>query len=125
MNQVFQGTVLGPLLWNLFSADIGDEVQIDNSETVKFADDLTASKSYEHVCPNAHILADLSECQPRAHRWGWFNRVYFDSSKEHFTIIDRINNFGDTFRLLGVFVDTKLLKHDECARIVKKLRPNA
>ena len=123
LNQIFQGTVLGPSLWNLFFEDIDEAICTDDFSSEKFADDLTASKLYEHVRPSASIVADLSLCQSRVHRWGLRNRVLFDPSKEHFKVIDRFENVGEAFRLLGVQVDTKLIMDVECRRIVKKARP--
>ncbi len=45
-NQIFQGTVLGPHLWNLFFADIDDALCVDGCECDKFAGDLTVSKVF-------------------------------------------------------------------------------
>ena len=39
-NQVFQGTVLGPTLWNSFFADVAIEAASGGGTPRKFADDL-------------------------------------------------------------------------------------
>ena len=44
-DMVFQGTVLGPSLWNAFFADVATAVPIGNQMVNLFADDLTATTS--------------------------------------------------------------------------------
>ena len=39
-NMIFQGTVLGPILWNLFFADAQNVVTGINFESIVYADDL-------------------------------------------------------------------------------------
>ena len=43
LDMVFQGTVLGPSLWNAFFADVADYVRCENQEINLFADDLTVT----------------------------------------------------------------------------------
>ena len=42
------------------------------------------------------------------HAWGQANQVEFESSKESFTIIHRHDPFGEAFKLLGGWYDTRL-----------------
>ena len=120
MDQIFQSTVLGPPFWNVFFADVDEAICVDGFSSEKFADDLTASREFDHVCPNDHILSELSLCQSRVHMWGRRNRVAFDPLKEHFKIIDRFENHGASFRWLGVSIDTKLIIEYERRRIVEQ-----
>ena len=66
-NQVFQGTVLGPPLWNVFFADVDDYVCVGGFTCNKFADDLTAGKPYDVQVSQEDVLADLQQCQVRTH----------------------------------------------------------
>ena len=50
-NSVFQGTRLGPPLWNVFFQDVSLSVPEAYKET-KFADDLSCSKAFEKDTPN-------------------------------------------------------------------------
>ena len=45
-NTVFQGTVLGPTLWNTFFNDVATEASSQGGREVLFADDLNTFKSY-------------------------------------------------------------------------------
>ena len=122
-DQVFQGTVLGPPLWNVFFAPIDDAIRSQNFNVAKFADDLSAFKYFERSTPNASIMESLRVCQSATHRWGVQSRVTFDATKEHFCILDRSDGCGDVFKLLGVLIDPKLNMSDEVQRIKKKTLP--
>ena len=50
-------------------------------------------------------------CQASLHKWGSGNRVLFDPSKESFHILHRLHSSDDTFKILGVIFDSKLLMH--------------
>ena len=45
-NTVFQGTVLGPPLWNLFFADVVDAAESKGGNASIFADDLNVFKAF-------------------------------------------------------------------------------
>ena len=122
-NEIFQGTVLGPPLWNVFFKSIDDIIKCCTFKLAKFADDLTAYKNFESSLSNEHILEDMEECQLAAHNWGVVNRVQFDAGKEHFCILHKMNCYGETFKLLGTLLDPKLTMEDEIRRIQKKARP--
>ena len=47
-DEVFQGTVLGPPLWNVFFNDIDDTIRQRVFRIAKFADDITASELLQH-----------------------------------------------------------------------------
>ena len=83
-DEVFQGTVLGPPLWNICFREIDDIIRRCLFRVAKFADDLTAYRNYVSSTCNSQILHDLKECQLASHQWGSTRRVSFDASKEHF-----------------------------------------
>lgn len=58
-NMVFQGTVFGVLLWNIFFESAGRIIREDGFLDVVFADDLNGMRSYaSHVCDDC-LLNDL------------------------------------------------------------------
>ena len=122
-NQVFQGTVLGSPLWNVFFKPVDAPIQKKTFRGAKFADDLTAYKNYESSTSNDKIKTHLEDMQADAHAWGAANRVAFDAGKEHFCILHRADCFGENFKLLGTILDPKLLMEDEIRRIRKKAGP--
>ena len=109
---VFQGTVLGPMLWNVFYEDSSLAIRSQSFEEIVFADDLNAFRKYNAGTPNETILADMNSCQAELHSWGKANQVVFDASKESQHILSRTNPYGDPFVLLGVQFDCKLLMTD-------------
>ena len=46
-NMIYQGTVLGPLLWNAFFEDASIAIKKSGFKETKFADDLQAYRGYE------------------------------------------------------------------------------
>ena len=61
-NEFFQGTVLGPRLWNSFFAPVDLPIREKKYRGAKFADDLTAYKYFESAVDNSDILNDLRAC---------------------------------------------------------------
>jgi len=120
-DMVFQGTVLGPKLWNIYFKDV-DKTNPDGRSR-KFADDLTMSKSYPKDSPNENIQEDLRVVQTNTHAWGEQNRVTFDQTKEHFAILHHIDGEGDPFRYLGPILDCKLVMKEAVSDIAKRVRP--
>ena len=106
---VFQGTVWGPILWNCFFEDARLAIRTSGFQEVVFADDLNSCKTYEARTSDAYIMNDLESCQLELHRWGEGNQVVFDASKEGLFIIDARRPVGQTFRILGITFDTKLV----------------
>ena len=69
-NMIFQGTVLGPILWNLFFADAQITVFDMNFEFIVYADDLTTFKYFPNFISDAIILSDLNNMQISLHSCG-------------------------------------------------------
>ena len=107
-NMVFQGTVWGPLLWNLFYEDAATPVREAGFEEAVYADDLNAFKEVPVRVDNSEALERAKDCQLRLHAWGRANQVSFDSSKESFHVLSHRDPAGGTLKLLGVPFDCKL-----------------
>ena len=117
-DMVFQGTVWGPPLWNVFYADARHAIQAAGFEEVVYADDLNAYRAVPNHVPLDAALTQAAECQSSLHRWGQANQVVFDPAKESFHILSRTQGYGDNFSLLGVEFDVQLLMHSavhQCA----------
>ena len=104
-NMVFQGTVLGPALWNAFFGDVAQEVPVGQQQMNLFADDLTVSTCCETSVSHDILHEELAEIQLRTHAWGTRNQVEFDPSKEHFKIIHPVYGEGDDFTMLGTLLE--------------------
>ena len=74
-DMVFQGTVLGPILWNLFFGDAHFAIRLAKFTEMMFADDLQAYRSFPQSVPNGTILRCAKNCQVRLHEWGRANQV--------------------------------------------------
>ena len=74
-NMIFQGTVLGPMLWNLFFGDAREAVRFGKVIEIIFLDDLNASRSFCRSTKNTLIVRSMNSCQARLHSWGDANRV--------------------------------------------------
>ena len=120
---VFQGTVLGPCLWNLFFADVARPAREEGGCESIFADDLSVFKEFERFECNEHILSDMRICRAKVHRWGRINRVSFDPSKEHLVIVHPRYGYGDPFKLLGCLIDNKLIMKQAIDKILSQIRP--
>ena len=59
-NTVFQGTVLGPPLWNTYFADVSDPASQDGGEAHKFADDMNVFQKFPVDTENG-VLCDTME----------------------------------------------------------------
>ena len=59
MDTVFQGTVLGPALWNVFFHDVALAASSNGSSEAMFADDLNAFKKFPLTVSNEDVVGDM------------------------------------------------------------------
>jgi hypothetical protein len=116
-NPVYQGTVWGPPLWNVFYEDARHTVNDKGFTERIFADDLNCFKAFDRQDSSESVMRDLLSCQSSLHKWGRANQVSFDSDKESFHILHHKDAVGDDFRMLGVKFDTKLLMSSAATEI--------
>ena len=81
-----------------------------------FADDFNCWKPFKlrHTSvasDQGQALRDLQEVQRELHMWGSADRVLFDPSKESFHLLQSRFHYGESFKLLGIMFDTRLLMH--------------
>ena len=117
LNSVFQGTVWGPPLWNVFYEDARAPINLLGFIEMAFADDLNCFKAFDNSIPNAVIHEELVVCQNSLHTWGRANQVLCDSAKESHHILHPKRFSGDNFRLLGVTFDPQLSMKTACYEI--------
>ena len=72
-NQVFQGIVLGPPLWNTFFSDVTLPASSTGGEPSMFADDLSVFQKFDRRVPNSECLKVSHVCRDRVHKWGRAN----------------------------------------------------
>ena len=121
-NQVFQGTVLGPPLWNIFFSDVVSAMLRPKSGKA-FADDLNVFHEFDRLEQTSTIMAQLQLCRDRVHEWGYRNRVEFDGTKEFFVTVHPTRGVGNDFKILGLVFDCKLHMEAAIAAILAKARP--
>ena len=122
-NSVFQGTVLGPPLWNTYFADVSAPAASTGGSESKFADDLNVFQKFPKHTSTEMVTDKLEQCRRNVQRWGRLNRVAFDEKKEHMVIVHPVLAFGDPFNLLGLLVDPKLTMRNAVDKILSKIRP--
>ena len=120
---VFQGTVLGPSLWNGFFGSIATYVPNGSQRAQVFADDLNVLTQCPMHVSNDLVKAELEEAQGRAHAWGRRHRVTFDPSKESIHIVHPLYNEGSEFKELGTLLDSALTMRPLIDHLLSKLRP--
>ena len=120
---VFQGTVFGPWLWNVFFADVCIPASSTGGQEAMFADDLNVFQVFPRSHAREDILATLQICRQRVHQWGKSHRVVFDASKEHLQIIHPLLGFGHDFKLLGCTIDVKLTMEHAIDDLLMQARP--
>ena len=69
-DNVFQGTVLGPPLWNTFFADVGSPASSTGGREAMFADDLNVFQEFDRRMPEEVCQERLERCRERDHNWG-------------------------------------------------------
>ena len=121
-DMVYQGTVFGPTFWNLFYADASRAIRKTGFAELVYADDLNAYKEFDGATPNDTIVAQTMQCQSELHMWGAANRVSFDPVKESMHVISHVDPHGETFRILGVTFDSKLIMATAVQELVTELR---
>ena len=67
---IFQVTVLGPILWNIFYADSATALQKHGYTEIIYADDLNGFKKYSRQVPDATLLEEGKSTQQSLHAWG-------------------------------------------------------
>ncbi len=115
-DSVFQGTVLGSPLWNVFYGDARRAVTCLGFEETVFADDFNCWKRFAKRKMPANLRAQIATrgAQKELHLWGGANQVRFDPSKESFHLLHRTLHQGGDFKILGVLFDDQLLMHEAC-----------
>ena len=68
-DMVFQGTVWGPSLWNIFFGDSERPVRKSGFNPIVYADDLNAIKAVDGHTENEQARHDGRSCQEEFHRW--------------------------------------------------------
>ena len=122
-NSVFQGSVLGPPLWNTFFADVAQPAGSTGGSEAMFADDLNVFQEVEQLAPLADVQGTLERCRSKVHAWGRTNRVSFDASKEHLVVLHPTRGHGESFKLLGCMMDVDLRMHSAIEQLLSKIRP--
>jgi len=122
MNQVFQGTVLGPSLWNLFYADAKDPIRAAGFKELMFADDLHSYRGYSGHARNCYIRKQTQKCEAELQKWGAANKVTFEPDKQHMSIISLHEPEGEDFKMMGVWFDPKLTMERAITELCNKLR---
>ena len=122
-DMVYQGTVLGPALWNAFFADVSVHVPEDRQHLQMLADDLKGDACCPVSMSNDMLRNSLTGAQRRAHSWGERNRVTFDPGKESIRIIHPECGDDEEFVLLGTLFDCQLTM-DPCLQgLLNTCRP--
>ena len=112
LNQIFQGTVLGPILWDVFFADVSLPIRTTGFKEVMFADDLNSYREYGGNAKNSTIAKHAKNCQTEVHTWGKAMQVEFEATKESVSNISAHDPEGPDFKLMGLWFDTQLsMKH--------------
>ena len=117
-DMVYQGTVTGPDLWNLFFEDSRSAINECFYNECVYADDLNAYRIFPGSMDNAAIEENLEVCQHELHQWGAANQVAFDASKESRHILSLTDPSGCGFKLLGVAFDEELDMSEAVAEMV-------
>ena len=125
LDMVFQGTVLGPPLWNTFFADVAAPAKESGGKESIFADDLNVFKEFDRETPLPEVVTELTDCRTRVHAWGRANRVAFDPSKEYLVVMHPSEFHGEPFRLLGCLIDLDLRMHSAVDQLLSQIRPKS
>ena len=105
---VFQGTVTGPMLWNLFFEESRRPIQECFYTEIAYADDLNAYRVFPAGFDNDGNKKNMKSCQQELHKWVSANQVAFDAGKESQHVLALSDSAGNSFKLFGVLFDTDL-----------------
>ena len=67
---VYQGTVVGPLLWKVYFADVQLVVERVGFDCTVFAEDLNCYMVQDASVSNDELLDEAYSCQRELHAWG-------------------------------------------------------
>ena len=118
MNMVYQVTVTGQIIWNVFFEDSRLAINEWFFEEVVYADDLNAYRIFPPDTGNEIMKACINNCQQELHKWGLANQVAFDPGKESHHVISVSDPSGDNFKMLGVSFDIALSMTDAIEELV-------
>ena len=120
-----QGSVLGPLLFNIYVNDIASQV---NSTILQFADDLKMFRVIHDVTDFNQLQEDIDSLVTWANKW----QLQFNVSKCHLLHLGKLHYHGtyniqgnlippsESVKDLGVIIDDKLKFHDHVASVTAK-----
>ena len=120
-NMVFQGTVIGPDLWNCFFEDARHAINEWLFTEVAYADDHNAYRVFGESSENADVMKSIDHCQKELHNWGDANQVAFDPDKESKHILSLATPFGKPFKLLGLIFDMQLDMTEATCEVVREV----
>ena len=96
-NMVYQSTVPGQPLLNIFYGDSAVAVNLLGFLEIIFADDLNCFKNFGIHIPNTSLQAEMRLCQRELHKWGKANQVSFDPTTESQHILELSGGEGRNF----------------------------
>ena len=106
-DMVFQGTVLGPGLWNVMYEDAREPIAKCSFTEIVYADDLDAFRASRSDVGNSVLIGEMQGCQKEFRSWGACSQVEFDPGKESMHVVARQHAQGGSFKILGVKFDCK------------------
>lgn len=122
-DMVFQGTVLGPMLWNCFFQDVALPATSRDGKENLFADDLSIYKCFSLEVSNFDAIADMQFTKNSVHMWGARNRVAFDPETEHVVVLHPSHGEGELVKLLGCIIDPKMTMMPAIGLTLSRARP--
>ena len=120
-DMVFQGTVVGPDLWNSFFEDARQAINECLFTEVVYVDDLNAFRVFGHDADESDVMESIDACQTELHTWGRANQVALDPAKESKHILSLTHPVGDAFKLLGARFDGTLSMGETIAEIIHEV----
>jgi hypothetical protein len=120
LNMVFQGTVLGPMLWNMFFEDARRAIKELFFTEAVYADDLNAYREFSSQVSDETVKGSIDICQKELHTWGKANQVEFDPAKESKHVLQLAQPEGSSFKLLGVVFDDGLIMEMAVTEVVNE-----